>query len=71
MCLYRHSEKSSRPSFSSLHDTLTGEPGSLLQWRDEEGQDHPQVAYLLGAPLEAGKSLHTELQKKYLHAHAQ
>ena len=60
--LYRHPEKSSRPSFLTLCDDLNDE--SLLQLRNEENDCHPQ-ANLLGGPLEAGKFLYADLQKKY------
>ena len=58
----RHPEKSSRPSFHSLRQSLDGEPGTLLWWREEDTQGHPQAS-LLGAEMEAGKNLYTELQE--------
>ena len=61
----RHPEKSLRPSFHSLCQSLDGEPATLLQWREEDTQSHPQAS-LLGAELEAGKNLYTELQDMYL-----
>ena len=61
----RHPEKSSRPSFHSLCQSLDGEPATLLQWREEDTQCHLQAS-LLGAELEAGKNLYTELQQLYL-----
>ena len=56
---------SSRPSFSSLYQTLNGESASLLQWREEDSQCHPQAS-LLGAELSAGQDLYTDLQGTYL-----
>ena len=61
----RHPEKSSRPSFSSLYQTLNREFASLLEWTDEDSQCHPQAS-LLGAELDAGKDLYSELQWAYL-----
>ena len=64
-CMYcRHPEGSSRPSFQSLCETLTGNPAALLHWEEDDSQCHPQ-ANSLGAPLEAGKLLYSELQETY------
>ena len=61
----RHPDKSLRPSFSSLHHSLTDEPVSLLHWGSEE----KTAAHTLGAPLEAGRELHHDLQETYLQKH--
>ena len=62
-------EKSLRPSFESLRQTLSGEASLLLQWREEDSAGQSQAARLLTAPLEAGKDLHSDLQETYLQKH--
>ena len=63
--LTRHPTASERPSTSELLKELTKKESSLLQWREEDSQCHPQAS-LLGAELSAGKDLYTELQNTYL-----
>ena len=64
----RNPDKSSRPTFSRLHDDLSKNPRSnkLLDLTDEKSTElHPQ-AKVLGAPLEAGKNLYPALQSAYI-----
>ena len=61
----RHPEKSSRPSFPQVVETLSEPDFELLCWTEEDLKVHPQAA-VLGAPLEAGKDLYPELQKAYM-----
>ena len=73
MC--RHPNKNVRPSFSDLHTSLSDHTLSLGMKTDSpvaEGPHdqplpllHPQ-AHIIGALLEAGKELYTDLQNIYI-----
>ena len=66
----RHPNKNLRPTFSDLHTSLSDHTLSLgMKESQSEGPDqplplHPQ-AHTIGAPLEAGKELFTDLQNIY------
>ena len=65
----RHPNKNLRPLFSDLHTSLSDHALSLQMKASPESDDsnesHPQ-AHTIGAPLEAGKELFTDLQNTYL-----
>ena len=62
---YRHPEASGRPSFDSLVSKLSQPENQLLKWTDKDKSvTHPQST-MLGAPLEAASSLHSDLQQQY------
>ena len=61
----RHPEKSGRPTFPALHKTLSQDSRALLPWSVEDHKTHPQ-ATVLGAALEAGKDLYTDIQDSYI-----
>ena len=52
----------SQPTFSQLLQALCQPETELLSWSEEDLRVHPQAA-VLGAPLEASKDLHPELQE--------
>ena len=73
MC--RHPNKNIRPSFSDLHTSLSDHTLSLGMMTESpvaEGpvDQHPQ-AHIIGALLEAGKELYTDLQNKYINDRAE
>ena len=59
---HRHPETSSRPTFSTLLQSLSH---LSLEWSREDTSSHPQSATVLGAPLEAGQNLFQDLQNLY------
>ena len=63
---FRNADKSSRPDFTEVVQALSSPVTDLLSWSEEDLKVHPQAA-VLGAPLEAGKDLHPELQGTYMH----
>ena len=62
---FRHPSKSERPSFVSVHQTLSLSDTKLLKWLPEDRGSHSQ-ATVVGAPLECGQDLYQDLQKKYI-----
>ena len=61
----RHSDASNRPLFSAIFKMLGHLDSDLLSWTEKDKAAHPQAASL-GAPLEAGDELYTDLQDYYL-----
>ena len=64
--MYRNAEKSARPQFREIVETLSQPESLLLRIPEEVSEGHPQAS-VLGAPLEAGRNLYTELQNTYMH----
>ena len=69
----RHSDASNRPSFSSIFQKLDHSDSNSLIWSElgkgihpEKGKGINPQAAVLGAPLEAGEQLYTDLQDYYL-----
>ena len=62
---YRNSDKSARPQFREIVKTLSQPEHELLHIPEEVSKGHPQAS-ILGAPLEAGSNLYTELQNTYM-----
>ena len=66
MLLYcRNADKAGRPQFREIVDTLSQSEEQLLHIPEEVTRGHPQAS-ILGAPLEAGRDLYTELQNTYI-----
>ena len=63
--LYRNSDKSARPQFREIVQTLSQSEDELLFIPEEVTRGHPQAS-ILGAPLEAGRDLYTQLQNAYM-----
>ena len=61
----RHPDTASRPTFSELYQALSQPDSELLGWSEADMRVHSQAA-VLGAPLEAGKDLHRELQEIHI-----
>lgn len=61
-----HPLDSSRPSFTSIKQSLFQPEDVLLAWAEDDLQVHPQ-AKVIKAPLEAGYKLYEDLQNIYLH----
>lgn len=61
----RNPEPSKRPLFSSITEYLSQEDLALLHIHSDD-QGLPPAAYMLGAPLEEGRLLYTDLQGLYL-----
>ena len=65
--MYRHPETSQRPSFRDIVLTLVGSEEVVLNIPEEDSSTDP-LAGVLGAPLEAGEGMYSELFKRYLDA---
>ena len=62
---YRHPETSQRPSFRDIVLTLVGSEEMVLNIPEEDSSTDP-LAGVLGAPLEAGENMYSELQRMYI-----
>ncbi len=60
----RHPQPESRPAFTNILTSLQRPDYQLLKWRAEDVV--AEAAKLLGASLEEGEGLYTELQKTYV-----
>ena len=63
--VFRNADKSGRPQFREIVETLSQPESLLLHIPEEVTRGHPQAS-VLGAPLEAGRNLYTELQNTYM-----
>ena len=61
----RHPESSERPSFRDIVLTLVGGVENVLNIPEEDSSTNP-LAGVLGAPLEAGENMYSELQRRYI-----
>jgi ephrin-B len=61
-----NSDKSGRPQFREIVQTLSQSEDELLFIPEEVTRGHPQAS-ILGAPLEAGRDLYPQLQNTYIH----
>ena len=70
MCLHmfnpRNPVPEARPSFSVMFLELQHPDFKLLTWTAEDVAAYTEQARTLGAPLEAGEELYTDIQKMYL-----
>ena len=62
---YRNPDKSARPQFREIVQTLSQSEDELLFVPEGVTRAHPQAS-VLGAPLEAGRDLYTQLQNTYM-----
>ncbi len=62
MC--RHSESSQRPGFRDIVLMLVGSEEMVLSIPEEDASTNP-LAGVLGAPLEAGENMYSQLQSRY------
>ena len=60
----RHPETSFRPAFRDVVLTLVGSEQMVLNIPEVDSSTNP-LAGVLGAPLEAGENMYTDLQKRY------
>ena len=65
MC--RNPEPKSRPSFHTILMMVQHPDFKLLIWTAEDVAAYTGEAKTLGAPLEAGEELYTDIQKIYVH----
>ena len=63
--LLRHPESSERPSFRDIVLTLASGEKNVLNIPEEDSSTNP-LAGVLGAPLEAGENMYSELQRRYI-----
>ena len=54
-----------RPSFRDIMLTLVGSEEMVLNIPEEDSSTNP-LAGVLGAPLEAGENMYSELQRRYI-----
>ena len=64
VCTCRHSESSQRPGFRDIVLMLVGSEKMVLSIPEEDSSTNP-LAGVLGAPLEAGKNMYSQLQNRY------
>ena len=62
---YRHPESKKRPAFNDIMLLLLKDDSTLLLIPDEDRLTHSDAGQL-GAPLEAGDKLYTDLQSMYI-----
>ena len=65
--LYRNPVPESRPSFPDIMLELQSPDFKLLRWTAEDLAAYSEQARTLGAPLEAGEQLYTNIQNSYNH----
>ena len=65
LCVYRHPETVLRPAFRDILLTLVGSEVVVLNIPEEDSSTNP-LAGVLGAPLEAGENMYSELQRRYV-----
>ena len=63
--IYRHPESKKRPSFNEIMLLLLKDDSTLLLIPDEDRLTHSDAGQL-GASLEAGDKLYTDLQSMYI-----
>ena len=63
--LHRSPEPVSRPTFPDIQVDLQRPDFKLLTWTPEDVAAYTEQARTLGAPLEAGGKLYTDIQKTY------
>ena len=61
----RNPEASSRPTFPEIQVELQRPDFKLLTWTAENVAAYTEEARTLGAPLEAGEELYTNIQNTY------
>ena len=64
--LYRHPTADDRPTFSEITQGLLKSDFHLLKWSEEDISTHSKEVRTLGARLQLGRALYTELQRTYL-----
>ena len=62
----RNAEPESRPTFSDIQTVLQRPDLKLLTWMAEDVAAYTEEARTLGAPLEAGEELYTDIQNAYI-----
>ena len=62
----RHPQPESRPTFTNILVSLQRPDFQLLKWTPEDIATINESARILGAPLEEGECLYTELQNTYI-----
>ena len=63
--MYRHPQAMVRPSFRDIVLTLVGSEEMVLNIPEEDSSTNP-LAGVLGAPLEAGDKMYSQLQRRYV-----
>ena len=61
----RNPEPSSRPTFPEIQVEVMRPDFKLLTWTAEDVAAYTEEARTLGAPLEAGEELYTDIQNTY------
>ena len=65
MLLCRHPRPRARPAFRDVVLTLSGSEEMVLNIPEEDSSTNP-LAGVLGAPLEAGENMYSQLQRRYI-----
>ncbi len=61
----RHPETELRPAFRDIVLTLVGNKERVLDIPEEDSSTNP-LSVVLGAPLEAGENMYSQLQSRYI-----
>ena len=62
----RNPEPESRPTFPDIQTVIQRPDFKLLTWTAEDVAAYTEEARTLGAPLEAGEELYTDIQNTYM-----
>ena len=62
----RNPESESRPTFPDIQTVIQRPDFKLLTWTAEDVAAYTEEARTLGAPLEAGKELYTDIHNTYV-----
>ena len=65
----RNPEPESRPAFPDIQTVLQRPDFKLLTWTAEDVAAYAKEARTLGAPLEAGEELYTDIQNCYIYVY--
>ena len=62
----RHPDSNERPTFGDIMQELQKSDFHIVKWSEEDIKTYSQKTRTLGAPLQLGKELYTDLQATYL-----
>ena len=66
LLFHRHPDAGCRPAFFDIMTLLQKPDFQILKWSSEELKQFTQQSMVLGLPLDKGRCLHRDLQRRYL-----